>query len=43
MARKIVLAEDEAHIARLITFKLEREGYELYWETDGGIALKKVK
>lgn len=43
MAKKIVLAEDESHIARLITFKLEREGYELYWEQDGESALKKIK
>ncbi|MFC1651214.1 response regulator transcription factor [Candidatus Latescibacterota bacterium] len=43
MAKKIVLAEDESHIARLITFKLEREGYELFWEADGGSALEKVR
>ncbi|MFC1541103.1 response regulator transcription factor [Candidatus Latescibacterota bacterium] len=43
MTKKIVLAEDEAHIARLITFKLEREGYELHWEADGGSALEKVR
>jgi two-component system, OmpR family, alkaline phosphatase synthesis response regulator PhoP len=43
MAKKIVLAEDESHIARLITFKLEREGYEIHWAADGGSALEKVK
>ncbi|MFC1537957.1 response regulator transcription factor [Candidatus Latescibacterota bacterium] len=43
MTKKIVLAEDEAHIARLITFKLEREGYEIHWAADGGSALEKVR
>ncbi|MFC1490844.1 response regulator transcription factor [Candidatus Latescibacterota bacterium] len=43
MAKTIVLAEDESHIARLITFKLEREGYILHWKADGGSALEKVR
>ena len=43
MGKKIVLAEDEAHIARLVIFKLEREGYEVIWADDGGKALEKVK
>lgn len=42
MPKKIVLAEDESHIARLITFKLEKEGYELTWAKDGGEALEKI-
>ncbi len=43
MAKKIVLAEDESHIARLITFKLEREGYEVIWADDGEKALNSIK
>ncbi len=35
MGRTIVIAEDEAHIARLITFKLEREGFTVHWGRDG--------
>ena len=37
--KKILIAEDEPHIARLIVFKLEREGYEVRWAKDGGEAL----
>ncbi len=37
---KILLAEDEPHIARLVTFKLEREGYDVRWAKDGGEALE---
>ena len=43
MGKKIVLAEDDAHIARLIIFKLEREGYELLWAQDGEEALETIK
>ena len=44
MAEKtIVLAEDETHIARLIMFKLEREGYKVDWAQNGGEALSKIK
>ncbi len=43
MKYKIVLAEDEPQIARLTTFKLEKEGYEVIWEKDGGAALESVK
>ena len=41
--KKILLAEDEPHIARLIIFKLEREGYEVTWAKDGGEALEAIK
>ncbi len=41
--KKILLAEDEPHIARLIVFKLEREGYEVTWTKDGGEALESIK
>jgi len=43
MKYKIILAEDEPQIARLIKFKLEREGYEVIWEKDGGAALESIK
>jgi DNA-binding response OmpR family regulator len=39
----IVIAEDEPHIARLIKFKLEKEGHEIHWENDGGAALKRIE
>jgi DNA-binding response OmpR family regulator len=41
--KKIMLAEDEAHIARLIIFKLEREGFKVEWAQDGGEAIDKIK
>ena len=43
MAKKIVLAEDEPQIARLIEFKLEKEGYEVTWKENGEEALKAIK
>lgn len=43
MKHKIVLAEDEPQIARFTIFKLEKEGYEVIWEKDGGAALESIK
>ena len=43
MAKKIVLAEDEPQIARLIEFKLKKEGYEVTWKENGEEALKAIK
>lgn len=43
MAKKIVLAEDEPQIARLIEFKLEKEGYQVTWKENGEEALKAIK
>jgi len=43
MAKKIVLAEDEPQIARLIEFKLKKEGYEVIWKENGEEALKAIK
>jgi len=43
MKYKIVLAEDEPQIARLTKFKLEKEGYEIIWEDNGGSAFESVK
>jgi len=43
MQHTIVLAEDEPQIARLTIFKLEKEGYKVIWEKDGGAALKSAE
>ncbi|MFC1557051.1 response regulator transcription factor [candidate division KSB1 bacterium] len=43
MSFTIVLAEDEPQIARLTSFKLEKEGFKVIWEKDGGAALKSVE
>ena len=43
MAKKIVLAEDEPQIARLIEFKLKKEGYEVTWKENGEEALEAIK
>lgn len=40
--KRILMAEDEPHIARLIQFKLEREGFDVTWAKDGGEALSAV-
>lgn len=38
---KLLLAEDEPHIAKLIEFKLKLEGYSLTWVPDGRSAIEK--
>jgi len=43
MTRKIVLAEDEPQIARLIEFKLKKEGYSVTSKENGEEALKAIK
>ncbi len=43
MSKKIVLAEDEPQIARLIEFKLKKEGYEVTWKENGEEALRAIK
>ena len=43
MTRKIVLAEDEPQIARLIEFKLKKEGYDVTWKESGEEALKAIQ
>lgn len=40
MRRKILLAEDEEHIARLISFKLQRENLEVVHAADGESAVQ---
>lgn len=36
--KRILVAEDEARLARMISFKLEREGYDVVTAADGGKA-----
>ena len=43
MSKKIVLAEDEPQIARLIEFKLKREVYSVTSKENGEEALKAIK
>ena len=43
MAKRIVLAEDEPQIARLVEFKLKKEGYQIVWKENGEEALKAIK
>ena len=43
MSKKIVLAEDEPQIARLIKFKLEKEGFEIEWKDNGEDAFNAIK
>jgi len=43
MAKKIVLAEDEPQIARLVEFKLKKEGYEVICKGNGEEALEVIK
>ncbi len=43
MVKKIVLAEDEPQIARLIEFKLKKEGYKVIWKENGEEALEAIK
>ncbi|MGZ4430519.1 MAG: response regulator transcription factor [Gaiellales bacterium] len=37
---KVLVAEDEPHLLRLVKFRLEREGYEVLTATDGEAALR---
>ena len=43
MAKKIVLAEDEPQIAKLVEFKLRKEGYQVTWKENGEEALEAIK
>ena len=38
--KKILLAEDEASIARLVEFKLSREGYDVFIAKNGQVAIE---
>ncbi len=41
--KRILLAEDDPQIARLVKFKLEREGFFVEWVEDGDAALRRVR
>jgi DNA-binding response OmpR family regulator len=43
MVKRILLAEDDPQIARLVSFKLQKEGYEVTCAEDGGKTLAAVK
>jgi DNA-binding response OmpR family regulator len=38
--KRVLLAEDESRLARMISFKLSREGFEVVTAEDGGEALE---
>ncbi len=41
--KRILLAEDDSQIARLVKFKLEREGFSVEWVEDGEQALSRAR
>jgi len=43
MAPKILIADDEVHLAKILQLTLERAGYETIVAYDGGEALKKAR
>lgn len=42
MGIRMLVADDEPHIARLLEFRLQREGYEVTVASDGGAALDAI-
>jgi two-component system, OmpR family, alkaline phosphatase synthesis response regulator PhoP len=40
---RVLVADDEPHLLRLVKFRLEREGYEVLTASDGEAALKVVR
>jgi CheY-like chemotaxis protein len=40
---RILIAEDEEHIAKLVLFKLEKAGHSCQWAPDGRAALEALK
>ena len=40
---RVLVADDEPHLLRLVKFRLEREGYEVLTAADGEAALKAVR
>jgi len=42
MSKKILIAEDETHIAKIIRFKLEKNGYTVIHESNGNDALASI-
>ncbi len=43
MALQILIADDEPHISRALSFVLEREGYSVYVANNGEEALRKIR
>ncbi|MBU3915037.1 response regulator [bacterium] len=43
MGKKIVIAEDEEHMGKMISFKLEKEGFEVIWKQNGASALETIR
>ncbi len=43
MTVKIIIAEDEEHIGEMVSFKLERSGFNVIWKQDGASALEAVR
>jgi DNA-binding response OmpR family regulator len=43
MTPKVLVAEDEPHLLRLVKFRLEREGYLVLTATDGETALEMAR
>jgi DNA-binding response OmpR family regulator len=43
MATRILIAEDEEHIGMMVSFRLEKSGFEVIWKQDGSSALEAVK
>lgn len=41
--KRILLVEDDPQIARLVKFKLEREGFSVEWVEDGEAALRRAR
>jgi DNA-binding response OmpR family regulator len=42
MSKLILVAEDDPHIARLVSFKLEREGFQVHCVQDGSDVLREL-
>lgn len=43
MAQKILVIEDEQVLGEVLFSRLQKEGYETYWETNGESGLKKIR
>ena len=42
-ATRVLVADDEPHLLRLVKFRLEREGYEVLTASDGDAALRMAR
>ena len=40
--KRILIADDEAHVARVLRLSLERAGYQVDWASNGQLALERV-